>query len=150
MSLALIARDNKHNYMTNIKTLLAKDNNMTTFVKGLQVAGLEDTLSQTGPFTVFAPTNLSFGKLERGVVHEWEEGKHTAELKTVLAHHIVPGTLNFAALTNGATIKTIDGQELLVEVNGKSVTINKAEVLGRDIEASNGFIHSIDRVIVNN
>lgn len=68
--------------MTNVTTLHAKDNYMITFVKGLKMTRLEDTLNSNGPFTVFAPTNLSFGKLDGGIVKEWEAGKYTPELKS--------------------------------------------------------------------
>lgn len=150
MSLALIVKDNKHNNMTNITTLLAKDNYMPTFVKGLKTTGLAETLEAEGPFTVFVPTNLSFGKLDGGVVKEWEAGMHTPELRAILNHHIIAGRINLRDLTNGITLTTIDGQKLIVTVMGKTVLINNAEVLGRDMEASNGVIHSIDKVIVNN
>lgn len=136
--------------MTNITTLLAKDNYMTTFAKGVKMTGLEDTLNADGPFTVLVPTNLSFGKLDRGVVKEWEEGNHTPELRAILSHHIIAGHINITDLTDGAIIETIDGQRLAVTVIGKTVMINNAEVLGRDLEASNGVIHSIDKVIINN
>src|SRR6476620_9674408 len=135
--------------MTNITTLLAKDNYMTTFVKGLKVTGLENMLNSDGPFTVFVPTNLSYGKLDGGIVKDWEEGKHTPELRVILNHHIVSGRINISDLTNGAIINTIDGQTLAVIIIGKTVMINNAEVLGHDLEASNGVIHSIDKVIVS-
>jgi len=136
--------------MTNITTLLAKDNYMTTFVKGLKMTGLEDTLNTDGPFTIFVPTNLSFGKLDSSIVKEWEEGHHTPELRAILNHHIIAGRINISDLTNETIINTIDGQMLFVTVIGKTVKINNAEVLGRDLEASNGIIHSIDRVLANN
>lgn len=136
--------------MTNITTLLAKDNYMTTFLKGVEMTGLEDTLNTDGPFTVLVPTNLSFGKLDNGIVKEWQEGNYTPELKAILNHHIIAGHINMADLTDGDIIETIDGQSLTVTVIGKIIMINNAEVLGRDLEASNGVIHSIDRVIINN
>jgi uncharacterized surface protein with fasciclin (FAS1) repeats len=136
--------------MTNITTLLAKDNYMTTFVKGLKTAGLTEILEAEGPFTVFVPTNLSFGKLDNGVVKDWEAGMHTPKLKALLNHHIVAGHITTRDLTNGTILNTIDGQKLVVIVIGKTVMINKSEVLGRDLEASNGVIHSIDRVIATN
>ena len=136
--------------MTNITTLLAKDNYMTTFAKGVKMTELEGTLNTEGPFTVFVPTNLSFGKLDSGVVKEWEEGLHTPELKAILSHHIIAGRINITDLTDGAIIETIDGQKLTVTIIGKTVMVNNAKVLGRDLVASNGLIHSIDTVIVNN
>jgi uncharacterized surface protein with fasciclin (FAS1) repeats len=135
--------------MVNLSVLLSSDHYMTSFVTGLKAAGLEELLNSEGPFTIFVPTNLSFGKLERGVFGDWEKGKYPKELKSVLNHHIVAGKINFAQLRNGTILQSVDGQELTVEVTGKTVRINKAQILGRDLEASNGTVHSIDQVLTS-
>jgi uncharacterized surface protein with fasciclin (FAS1) repeats len=135
--------------MASISESIASDHYMTTFLRGLRAAGLEELLSGEGPFTVFVPTDLSFGKLDRGVFQGWEGAQDRAELRAILNHHIVPGRINFDALTNGTRVNTLDGGELMVEATGKRVTVNHAQILGRDKEASNGVIHSIDSVILN-
>lgn len=137
-------------HMFNLTALVSNDHYMTTFVTSLKAAGLEDFLSSEGPFTVFVPTNLSFGKLDRGVFSDWEKGKYPNELRSVLYHHIVAGKISFAQLADGTILKSVDGQELKVEVTGKKVWINKAQILGRDLEAFNGMVHSIDQVLTSN
>jgi uncharacterized surface protein with fasciclin (FAS1) repeats len=136
--------------MVNLSALISNDHYMTTFVTGLKTAGLEELLNEEGPFTIFVPTNLSFGKLDRGVFDDWEKGKYPIELKAILNHHIVVGKISFAQLVNGTILKSVDGQELTVEVTGKTVRIDKAQILGRDLEASNGVVHSVDRVLTSN
>jgi uncharacterized surface protein with fasciclin (FAS1) repeats len=136
--------------MVNLSALVSSDHYMTTFITGLKAAGLEELLNSEGPFTIFVPTNLSFGKLDQGVFSDWENGKYSKELQRILNHHIVAGKIRFAQLRNGTILKTIDGQQLVVDVIGKTVMINKATILGRDMEASNGVVHSIDRVLTSN
>jgi transforming growth factor-beta-induced protein len=135
--------------MNDLSALICSDHYMTTFVTGLKAAGLEGLLHEEGPFTIFVPTNLSFGKLNRGVFDDWEKGKYPIEFKAILNHHIVEGKISFAQLVNGTILKSVDGQRLSVEVTGNTVRINKAQILGRDLEASNGMVHSIDQVITS-
>ena len=115
--------------------------------KSVQAAGLETELSKKGPFTVFAPSEIAFGKLASGVLSDWMRPENKIQLGTILNHHIVEGKNNFKDLQNGLKLVTINGRELQVMVLNGEVTINGAKVQSRDNEASNGVVHSLDTVI---
>src|SRR6059058_5920909 len=84
----------------------------TTLVAAVKAAGLVDTLSGPGPFTVFAPTNAAFGKLPAGTVDTLVMPENKATLTQVLTYHVVPGRLEAASLTEGKKLRTVEGEEL--------------------------------------
>ena len=117
-----------------------------TELAGLVVdAGLVDTLRDTGPFTVFAPTNAAFDKLPVDTLHAVQGD--TKLLTTVLAYHVVPGALKLADLQPGK-LTTVAGTDLTVTREGDKVFINGFEISSGDVEASNGIIHVMDDVLL--
>ncbi len=120
----------------------------TTLVAAVKAAGLVETLSGPGPFTVFAPTNEAFAKLPAGAVDGLLKPESKAKLTGVLTYHVVAGALKAADLKDGQKLKTVQGQELTVSVKGGKVMINGANVTIADAVSSNGVTHVIDAVLM--
>jgi transforming growth factor-beta-induced protein len=123
----------------------------TVLVEAVKAAGLVDTLSGPGPFTVFAPTDAAFADALKtlGITKE-QLLADPAKLKTILTYHVVPGAVMAAdVLTmDGADVATVAGPTVKVKINGSTVMINDATVATADIKASNGVIHVIDKVLL--
>ncbi|WP_272023059.1 fasciclin domain-containing protein [Olleya namhaensis] len=145
------------------KTIVANAVNSkdhTTLVAAVKAAGLVDTLSSEGPFTVFAPTNAAFAKLPEGTVETLLQPENLETLQTVLKNHVVAGKINAKDLLklikkgNGkATITTVSGGTLTAWLKDKDVYItdqngNSAKVTIADVNQSNGVIHVIDTVVL--
>ena len=118
-----------------------------TLAKALTAAGLVDTLKGKGPFTVFAPTNQAFSDIQ-GTVDTLLKPKNKADLQKVLTYHVVPGTYTAADLKDGQELTTVQGQKLKVSVQGGTVKVNDATVEKADVNASNGVVHVINKVLV--
>lgn len=134
--------------MSNIVEVVVADRNLATMLRSVKAAGLETELNKEGPFTVFAPTDLAFGKLTAGELIEWLKPENKVKLTNILNNHIVEGKTNFKDFKDGQKLKAINGKELTVKVSGSHVSINGAKVQGRDSEASNGVVHSLDTVVM--
>ena len=135
--------------MSNIVEVVVADKNLATMMRSVKAAELGIELSKTGPYTVFAPTDLAFGKLASGEITELLKPENKVQLTDLLTYHIVEGKTNFKDFKDGQKLKTINGKELDVKVSNGNVTINGAKVQGRDSEASNGVVHSVDAVLLN-
>ncbi len=123
----------------------------TTLVAAVQAAGLVDTLKSEGPFTVFAPTDEAFAALPEGTVEGLLEEANRYQLIAVLTYHVVPGRIMSAdAADQVVELETVQGQSVTVDGTGDGVTVDGANVVTADIEASNGVIHVIDAVILPN
>lgn len=134
--------------------------NLTTLVAAVKAAGLVDTLSGTGPFTVFAPTNDAFAKLPKGTVDTLLKPENKAKLTQILTYHVVPGTYTASQLTAAAkkdggssTLTTVQGEKLTVKLSeGKVWAVDakggKAAVTTADVGQSNGVVHVIDSVLM--
>ncbi|HRG92284.1 MAG TPA: fasciclin domain-containing protein [Chitinophagaceae bacterium] len=136
--------------MSTIVDVVVADKNLSTMLRGVKAAGLETELSKTGPFTVFAPSEMAFGKLAQGQLTDLLKPENKIELTGLLQQHVVEGKTNFKDFTDGQKLKTLSGKELLVKVINGTVTINGARIQGRDHDASNGVVHSLDAVIAAN
>ena len=125
----------------------------TTLVAAVKAAGLVDTLSGPGPFTVFAPTNEAFDKLPQGTVATLVEPANKATLTKILTYHVVAGKLEASNLTDGKKLKTVQGEELTVKRSGDTVMIidskgGSSTVTIPNVNQSNGVIHVIDTVLM--
>ena len=131
----------------------------TTLVAAVKAAGLVETLSGPGPFTVFAPTNAAFAKLPPGTVETLVKPENKGTLTSILTYHVVPGTYTAKDLMaevkkgNGeALLKTANGGQLLVTSKGKKVFVtdakgNTATVTTANVMQSNGVIHVVNGVL---
>jgi uncharacterized surface protein with fasciclin (FAS1) repeats len=131
-----------------IVDIAASNKDFSTLVAAVQAAGLVETLSSAGPFTVFAPTNAAFEKLPAGTVETLLKPENKATLTSILTYHVVPGTLKAAKVVKRTSIKTAQGGILRIVVKDGKVTVNNAEIVATDIVASNGVIHVIDAVLL--
>ncbi|RYX90035.1 MAG: fasciclin domain-containing protein [Bradyrhizobiaceae bacterium] len=125
----------------------------TTLVAAVKAAGLVDTLSGAGPFTVFAPTNAAFGKLPKGTVETLVKPESKATLTKILTYHVVPGKLEAADLQDGQKLTTVEGEQLTVKKSGGKVMIVDAKggsstVTIPNVNQSNGVIHVVDTVLM--
>ncbi|MFV1874851.1 fasciclin domain-containing protein [Nioella sp.] len=118
-----------------------------TLVAAVQAAGLEETLRGEGPFTVFAPTDEAFAALPEGTVETLLMEENLDQLVAILTYHVVPGAVMSGDLSDGMMATTVQGGEIEIGTMG-GVTVNGANVVAADIEASNGVIHVIDAVIL--
>jgi len=132
----------------------------TTLVAAVKAAGLIDTLSGAGPFTVLAPVNAAFKDLPAGTVENLLKPENKNTLVSVLTYHVLPGRLNLASLQRQikagkgkAEIKTVQGETLTFMMNGDNVALgdtkgNWANITITNVNQSNGVIHVIDRVLM--
>jgi transforming growth factor-beta-induced protein len=133
---------------SNILETAAAAGSFTTLAAAIDAAGLEATLSGPGPFTVFAPTDDAFAKLPPGTVDDLLKPENKEKLVAVLTYHVVPGNVMAKDVVSSAKLKSVQGQELTVRVEGSAVSIDGASVIQTDIAASNGVIHVIDGVVL--
>jgi uncharacterized surface protein with fasciclin (FAS1) repeats len=118
-----------------------------TLVAAVKAAGLAETLSGPGPFTVFAPTDDAFAKLPAGTVDSLLLPKNKAKLKAILLYHVVAGKVLSSDLKSGS-VKTVGGGDLTIDLSGSAPKVNDATVIKADVPASNGVIHVIDTVLL--
>lgn len=130
----------------NIVQVAVGAGNFTTLVAAVKAAGLVETLSGPGPFTVFAPTDEAFKKLPAGTVEGLLEDKE--KLAEILTYHVVSGKVMAADVVKLTSATTVQGQNVKITVHDGSVMINDANVVKTDIPASNGVIHVIDTVLI--
>ena len=121
----------------------------TTLVAAVQAAGLVETLSGEGPFTVFAPTDEAFAKVPKKDLEALLKDKK--KLAAVLTYHVVSGKVMAAdvvKMKDGSKVKTVQGSEFTLGLKDGKVKVDNANVTKTDIETSNGVIHVIDSVIM--
>jgi len=132
-----------------IVDIAVADGRFTTLVAALQAAGLVETLSGEGPFTVFAPTDDAFAKLPAGTVESLLKPENLEKLKNILLYHVVSGKVMAADVVGLTSAPTVLGQDIKITVKDGKVYLNDTvQVIITDIEASNGVIHVIDAVLL--
>jgi uncharacterized surface protein with fasciclin (FAS1) repeats len=117
-------------------------------VAAVKAARLAETLSGSGPFTVFAPTNEAFAKLPKGTVENLLKPENKDKLVAILTYHVVPGTVKAKDVVGLSEAKTVNGKAAKVTVKDGTVMIDGAKVVKTDIVSKNGVIHVIDAVIL--
>lgn len=122
--------------MSNITQVVNTGKNMTTLKKAVTASGLDTFLSGTGPFTVFAPTDLAFEKLGKEVLEKFLKPENETKL--------------FKDLKDGEKKKTVNGKELRAQVKDDNVSVEGAKIESRDVQTSNVVIHSLDTVTMRN
>lgn len=145
--LSVMQSAGKANTMSNIVDVVVADKKLTTLCRSVKTAGLDTVLSQQGPFTVFAPTDVAFGKLVGGRLEHLQRAENKSKLTELLNHHVVAGIINYKDLTDNQTLTTMSGKELTVKIVKDKVIINGAIVQAHDTEGTNGVVHLLDAVI---
>ena len=129
----------------SVAVTIARDPQLSTLNTLIQKAGLTETLQAAGPYTVFAPTNDAFKNVPAKTMDEL--GRDPARLKSVLSYHVLPARVVANDVRNG-NAKTAQGGELALSKAGEYVTVEDAMVQTADIMATNGVIHTVDRVLL--
>jgi uncharacterized surface protein with fasciclin (FAS1) repeats len=131
----------------NIVETAVKAGSFKTLVAAVKAAGLVDTLSGEGPFTVFAPTDDAFAALPEGTVANLLKPENKDQLVAILTYHVVPAKVMAKDVAAGEA-PTVNGKTATIKVGDGGVTIEGAKVVKTDVAASNGVIHVIDKVIL--
>lgn len=137
----------------DIVAVASSNGNFKTLVAAVKAAGLVEALQGNGPFTVFAPTDAAFQKLEKhkpGTIAMLLKPANKAKLVSILTYHVVPGKVLAAdvmGLKNGTKVKTLQGKSVMIR-NKHGVMVDKAKVIKTDVLATNGVIHVIDTVLM--
>ena len=136
--------------MKNIVETAIDSGSFTTLVTAVKAADLVKTLSEPGPFTVFAPNDEAFAKLPKGTIEALLKDK--TKLTSILTYHVVPGKVMAADIKTLSSAVTVQGQELNIDAKRwhlhRNVKVNGSNVIKTDIECSNGVIHVIDKVLM--
>jgi uncharacterized surface protein with fasciclin (FAS1) repeats len=129
---------------TSIDQTLASTAELSTLSGLVQSAGLTDTLKGAGPFTVFAPSNEAFSRLTPKQLDDLRNNRE--QLRALLTFHVLPESVKAAAVKPG-NAKTVNGANLPLSKAGDFVTVDDAMVTKADIDATNGVVHVVDRVL---
>lgn len=119
-----------------------------TLVTAVKSAGLVETLQSAGPFTVLAPTDEAFSKLPEGTIPSLLKPENKDKLTSILTYHVVPGAVMAEDVVKLSGAKTVNGQQVNIQVANGTVMIDGAKVVTTDIKCDNGIIHVIDAVIL--
>lgn len=135
----------------NIAEVLGDKDKFSKFHEALEQADMKDELeNRNGSYTVFAPTNEAFERLQQGTWDDWMDNDNRDQLRDVLSNHIVEeriGTNDFA--NRRGNTDTMNGGELRITESRGAITVNTANVSQADIQTENGYIHAIDSVIMD-
>jgi uncharacterized surface protein with fasciclin (FAS1) repeats len=122
---------------------IASHENFSTFSEIMETSGANEVFSRAGDFTVLVPTNDAFAKFSEEQLSKLINEKNQLQLKTLLMYHILPGKVMSDALRSG---KSVTGEEMMItNING--IKVNGSKLEARDLEASNGVVHAIDKVM---
>ncbi len=134
--------------MSNLTQILNVDKNLKTLKKSVHASDLDQLLSSSGPFTFFAPSDIAFQKLEKGLIDKLLEPQNRSQLANLLSNHIVNGKIIYKDLKDGDKLTAVNGRELKVQVNNGSVSISDIPIAPRDSKIMNGVMHMMDSVII--
>jgi len=130
----------------DIVGIASSNENLSTLAQAVQAADLAETLEGDGPFTIFAPTNESFAQLPNGFVEFLLQPENKDLLVDVLTYHVIPSRVTSDQLETG-TVESLNSG-IAVAVSGNRVIVNNASVMQPDVQASNGVIHTVNRVLL--
>ncbi|MEH6645841.1 fasciclin domain-containing protein [Sulfitobacter sp.] len=118
-----------------------------TLLAAAEAAGLVETLKGDGPFTVFAPTDAAFAALPEGTLEDLLKPENKEQLAAILTYHVIAGKVMSTDLTDDMEAATVNGDTVMIDLDN-GVMVDEATVTVADIEATNGVIHVIDKVIM--
>lgn len=137
----------------DIAGLIESTGSLSTLKDVLTASAVAETLKATGPYTVVAPNNAAFSALSSGTVERFLKPENAKQLSSIANYFVISGQVLTDQLTNGQRLKTLNGQEVIVELADGNVYFvdakgNKALVIKSDMKAKNGVIHVVDTVIL--
>ena len=131
----------------DILDTLKRADGFDTFVSAVEAAGMTETLQGEGPFTVFAPTQEAFNRMDQNVLNDLMKPENKEALAQVIGIHVFEGNYSYDDLTDGMELTNLAGMTLPITVDGDSKMIAGDLIVGSDIEASNGVIHVPNDII---
>jgi uncharacterized surface protein with fasciclin (FAS1) repeats len=134
--------------MSNLTQVVNVDKNLKALKRSVHASDLDQLLSSTGPFTFFAPSDIAFEKLEKGLLEKLLEPQNRGLLADMLSNHIVNGKISYRDMKDGDKLTTVNGRELNVHVNNGAVSVSDIPVQARDGKIMNGVMHMMDSVIL--
>ena len=132
----------------SIPAVADKAGKFKTLLAAVKAAGLVETLSGPGPFTVFAPTDEAFAKVPAATLADLLKPENKATLAGILTYHVVAGRVYSEAAVAAKSAKTVQGASVVIKANDNGAFVNDAKIIATDVDASNGVIHIIDSVIM--
>jgi uncharacterized surface protein with fasciclin (FAS1) repeats len=145
---SIFAADEKTKGKTIVETAIENEDTFSTLVAAVKAGELVETLSGEGPFTVFAPTNEAFEKIDKAVLEDLLKPENKEKLVAILTYHVVAGEVMAEQVVKLDEAETVQGSKVKIEVKDDVVMLNDAKVIKTDIKCSNGVIHVIDTVIM--
>jgi len=130
----------------SVVEVAAASGSFSTLIAAIQVSGLAGTLSEGGPFTVFAPSEEAFAALPAGLLEKLMKPENKTVLAQILTYHVVSGKVLSSDVKDGA-VASVEGSELTFSTTG-GIMVNDAKITTPDVPASNGVIHVIDKVLL--
>lgn len=121
--------------------------NFRILLQALEVAGLKDTLKETGPYTILAPVDDAFVKMPQTKLHDLFKSENRELLRSLLENHIIAGNLPSRELKRHDEVRSMSGEELRI-ASRVGLWANEAQVITPDLKASNGVLHGIDTVLM--
>ena len=125
-----------------------KAGSFNTLVAAVQAAELVETLKSKGPFTVFAPTDEAFSKLDKATLESLLKPENKDQLVAILTYHVVAGKVMSTDITGNMEPATVNGSTINIKLSNGKVMINDATVITADVDTDNGVIHVIDKVLI--
>ena len=132
----------------SIPAIATNAGNFSTLLAAAKAAGLVEALSGEGPLTVFAPTDAAFAALPKGTVESLLKPENKGKLAAILKYHVVAGRKFSTDLANGKSVETLEGSTVALKMRDGKPRIGDANIVAADIDAANGVIHVIDRVLL--
>ena len=132
----------------SIPAVADKAGKFKTLLAAVKAAGLVETLSGPGPFTVFAPTDEAFAKIPAATIADLLKPENKAKLASILTYHVVSGRVYSEAAVAAKSAKTVQGGSVTIKASDAGAFVNDAKIIATDVDASNGVIHIIDSVIM--
>jgi uncharacterized surface protein with fasciclin (FAS1) repeats len=131
----------------NVVDLIDNNPSLRTLSSVIDEANLNDTLEQGGPYTVFAPSDQAFAAIPAATRQRLLRDENRQLLRQILTYHVVPGNLTANQLQSGQ-VQTQAGNSVNVQVDGQQVRVNDAQVIQPNLQAANGVVHVVDRIIL--
>lgn len=143
-----VSAENEIGSDLNIVALAQYNQNLSTFFELVRSADLTILLESPVNYTVFAPTNEAFNALPSGMLEILKDPVNKAELTRIIRAHIIEEKLMAAALKNNTAFETAIGENVIVAVDNGTIVVGDARIIKEDIDASNGVVHIIDKVLI--
>lgn len=145
---ANVSADNELGKSPNIVALVQQNPNLSTFLELIQAADLVVTLESSAPYTVFAPNNEAFAALPAGALGDLKDPANKLELTRILQAHVLQNRIITEEMQDNMPMKTAQGEEVVVTRNGADIEVGGATIITPNVQASNGVVHVVDRVLI--